>query len=459
MLGYEGDDLKFITIQDLLHPSDYEQGFQGEFWFDSEIAESNFTVRCKHKQGAYRWIRWHTHPGPGQALIYAVGVDVTVNSDGTGFPDDHFLRGTRKSADQILFEANPNPMWVYDLESLRFLEVNDAAIEHYGYSRSEFLSMTLLDIRPQADAKATRDWATKKPEDAPANWTHLHKSGKAMQVEVLVRNIHYRGYRARLATIKDVTEQLAARTLLQLNHDILEQRVAERTKQLVAANTELEAFCFAVSHDLRAPLRAIDGFSHSVLNHYGDLLGKEGKSDLVRVRSASQKMSELIDALLGLARLTRQELRLQEVDLSSVARLVNEEIQVENPSRRVQCRIQPEMKVIADPQLMHLMLRNLFSNAWKFTANQKRAEIVFESNLTGSERVFSIRDNGAGFDMAYLDKLFQPFQRLHHASEYPGNCVGLATVNRIVTRHGGKTFAHGLINQGATIYFTLGAPS
>jgi len=257
----------------------------------------------------------------------------------------------------------------------------------------------------------------------------------------------------------DGDRQPTAKDLLQHSHDILEERVAERTRQLVAANTELEAFCFSVSHDLRAPLRAIDGFSHSVIDKHGHLLDEEGRSDLERVRRASRKMSELIDALLGLARLTRQELRLDEVDLSKLARQIHEEIRSENPERRVQCRIQPGMEVIADPRLMHLLLQNLLSNAWKFTGNRPMAEIVFEASLSGSERAFSIRDNGAGFDMAYADKLFQPFQRLHSSDEFPGNGVGLATVQRIVARHGGKTFAHGLVDNGATITFTLGSPS
>jgi light-regulated signal transduction histidine kinase (bacteriophytochrome) len=160
---------------------------------------------------------------------------------------------------------------------------------------------------------------------------------------------------------------------------------------------------------------------------------------------------------LGLARLTRQELRLQTVDLSALAKQINDEFRVENPTRVMHCRIQPEMEVVADPRLMHLLVHNLFSNAWKFTSNLSQAEIVFEAKQSGAELVYSIRDNGAGFDMAYADKLFQPFQRLHHTSEFPGNGVGLATVNRIVSRHGGRTFAHGLINHGATIYFTLGS--
>jgi len=460
VLGYSPEQLSAFTLLELVHPSDLAKTLGGELELDSETPASGFTVRCRHRDGTYRWIRWNTSRDEDRTHTHAVGMDVTVECGRGGLSGDLTSNRPRQAADQILFEANPNPMWVYDRETLRFLEVNDAAIEHYGYTRADFLSMTLLDIRPAGDAEAVWESVSRHPaKDATSTWTHILKCGEPIQVEVQVRNIDYRGYRARIASIKDVTDQQKAKALLQHNNEVLELRVAERTQQLVAANTELEAFCFSVSHDLRAPLRAIDGFSHSVLKRHGDLLSDEAKSDLERVRKASQRMSELIDALLGLARLTRQELRLQEVDLSAMARLVNEEIRSENPDRVLQCRIQPGMTVNADPRHMCLLLRNLFANAWKFTVNQPKGEIVFESMQTGAETIYSIRDNGAGFDMAYADKLFQPFQRLHHTSEFAGNGIGLATVNRIVSRHGGRTFAHGLINNGATIYFTLGLPN
>ena len=460
VLGYSDEQLQGLTLLDIVHPSDLDRTLGGELELHGEAPTTDFTVRCRHQDGSYRWIHWHTHRGSVPTETFAIGVDSTSKSGVAYLGADGRSRRSQLAPDQILFEANPNPMWVYDLATLRFLEVNDAAVEHYGYSRAEFLSMTLLDIRPPEDvAGVLQAVKTQEVLENPTVWTHLVKSGAVIQVEILVRNIDYRGFKARLASVKDITEQRKAKSLLERNNEVLEQRVAERTQQLVAANRELEAFCFSVSHDLRAPLRAIDGFSHAVLKHYGHVLGEVGIADLERVRKASQRMSELIDALLGLTRLTRQELRLQEVDLSTMARLINEEIRAENPNRVLQCRIQPDMVVQADPRLMHLLLQNLLSNAWKFTAKQPKAEITFECRQSGSERVFSIRDNGAGFDMAYADKLFQPFQRLHHASEFSGNGVGLAMVNRIVSRHGGRTFAHGLINHGATVYFTLGTPN
>ena len=458
LLGYDPEDLKEINLLELMHPEDSDQTLGEEPWIDRPSAEDGFTNRCRHKNGSYRWVRWHTEHRADSAVTYAIGVDVTNHTNAAGLKPAVTPRAAYKPGDQILFEANPNPMWVYDRETLRFLEVNDAAIEHYGYSRSEFLSMTLLDIRPAEDRDAVMESVRRHPvDDKPSIWTHRLKGGQLIKVEVLVRNIEYQGYRARLASIKDITDQQRVRAELQHHNEMLEQRVAERTQQVVASNTELEAFCFSVSHDLRAPLRAIDGFSHSVIKNYGGALGQEGREDLARVRKASQRMSDLIDALLGLARLTRQELTRQTINLSAMARQINDELRAENPGRVVHLRIQEDMEVIADPRLIHLLLQNLFANAWKFTVHRPIAEIEFESRSSASELVYSIRDNGAGFDMAYADKLFQPFQRLHHTSEFPGNGVGLATVNRIITRHGGRVFAHGLINHGATIYFTLGS--
>lgn len=457
VLGYTPAELRSRKVRDLIHPDDLSKTIGDEPWIDRPSAIDGFTNRFRHQNGSYRWIRWQTQHRREHGVTYAIGFDITHATDAAGLKPDITPVGSPRTGYQILFESNPNPMWIFDLVTLRFLEVNEAAIEQYGYTRSEFLSMTLLDIRPAAERESVIESVRRhSTEDQSSVWTHILKDGRQIKVEAIARNVDYLGYRARLVSIKDVTDQFTARALLQHNNDVLEQRVAERTQELVAANTELEAFCFSVSHDLRAPLRAIDGFSHSVIKHYGSILGIDGRSDLERVRKASQKMSELIDALLGLARLTRQELRPQVVDLSAVAKLIIDELRAENPGRDVFCRIQPGMEVIADARLMHLLLQNLLANAWKFTMNQPQAEIVFEARPSAGELVYSIRDNGAGFDMAYSDKLFQPFQRLHNTSEYPGNGVGLATVNRIIARHGGRVFAHGLIDHGATIYFTLG---
>ncbi|SMC47941.1 sensor histidine kinase [Sporomusa malonica] len=237
----------------------------------------------------------------------------------------------------------------------------------------------------------------------------------------------------------------------------LEQRVADRTAQLAAANKELEAFCYSVSHDLRAPLRSIDGFSLAVLEDYGQLLDEEGLGYLNRVRLASQRMAELIDGLLNLSRLTRGDMIKQEVDFSAIAGIVAEELKHRFPDRTVMVIIKPDMKAYGDVGLLRTLLENLLGNAFKFTAKCANAVIEVGSTLDreSGQSVLYVRDNGAGFDMTYADKLFGAFQRLHTVHEFPGNGIGLATVQRIINRHGGKIWADGTVNQGATFFFSI----
>ncbi len=244
------------------------------------------------------------------------------------------------------------------------------------------------------------------------------------------------------------------RSLVGVNRE-LEQRVAKRTVELEAVNRELETFSYSVSHDLRAPLRSMDGFSHALLEDYADKLDAEGRDYLQRVRAGSQKMAQLIDDLLKLSRVTRGELDHGEVDMSEVAQTVAAELQKNAPERRVTFDIAPGTVVEGDARLLRIVLENLLGNAWKFTAKHDHATIEFGVTNHDGEPAYFVRDDGAGFDMAYADKLFQPFQRLHTSAEFGGTGIGLATVARIVQRHGGSVWAESGVDQGATMYFTL----
>jgi signal transduction histidine kinase len=249
----------------------------------------------------------------------------------------------------------------------------------------------------------------------------------------------------------------------------LEQRVEERTHELqernealrrnaaelLAANQELDAFAYSVSHDLRAPLRSIDGFSQVLLEDYAEQLDEAGRDSLRRVRAASQRMGTLIDDLLKLARVTRVEMRTELVDLSGMARDIAADLQRTDAARQVEFVIAPGLKARADPPLLRVALENLLRNSWKYTAKQPQPRVEFGSIEANGGQAFMVRDNGAGFDMKYMDKLFGVFQRLHSAAEFEGTGVGLATVRRIITRHGGRIWAEGAVDQGATFYFTL----
>jgi PAS domain S-box-containing protein len=257
--------------------------------------------------------------------------------------------------------------------------------------------------------------------------------------------------------------QMAAFNILE---DLQEEKVKLKTEatereraeaKLETANKELEAFSYSVSHDLRAPLRGVDGFSQALLEDYSDKLDDQGKQYLKYVREASQQMAQLIDDLLNLSRMSRGEIYRKEIDLSSLVASTLETIRKSNPEKKTEFVIEPGLIVNADQRLLRIALENLLGNAWKFTSKRQISKIEFGMTEQNNKNVYFVRDNGAGFDMIYAKKLFGAFQRLHSANEFPGTGIGLATVRRIIHRHGGEIWAESEVDKGATFYFTLGA--
>lgn len=256
--------------------------------------------------------------------------------------------------------------------------------------------------------------------------------------------------------LADVQAEVQERQQAEQAVTSLNQGLQRAIIDLQAVNKELEAFSYSVSHDLRAPLRSIDGFSQALLEDYQDQLDDTGKDYLHRIRSATQRMGQLIDDLLNLSRLMRSDVQLETVDLSLLARRIGTELQESHPERQVELIVQAGLTAQGDNRLLQMLLTNLLDNAWKFTSKHNRARIEFGAIIpqTGIP-VYFVRDDGAGFNMAYTNKLFSPFQRLHRVDEFPGTGIGLAIVQRIVHRHGGRVWAEGLVEQGATFYFTL----
>jgi len=233
-------------------------------------------------------------------------------------------------------------------------------------------------------------------------------------------------------------------------------QAAERANlELQAANRELESFCYSVSHDLRTPLRGIAGFSEALLEDCADVLPSVGKEHLQRICAAAARMAQLIDDLLKLSRMTRQDLNWEHVDISLIAREVVGRLRAAEPDRAVDIQIQPDIRVLGDRRLLTVAMENLLQNGWKFTSRTSGARIEVAAHTEGDRRIVRVSDNGAGFDMAHADKLFGAFQRLHGMTEFPGTGIGLATVARVIHRHGGEISAQAAVDRGATFSFSV----
>jgi PAS domain S-box-containing protein len=329
---------------------------------------------------------------------------------------------------------------------------NRAAERMYGYSPAEVIGKPITLICPSDRTGEMADILDKIGRGERVvhfETMRLHKDGRQVPVSVTVSPVYDDdGVLVGASSIaRDITEQ----------HQAAVER-GRRTDELERLNRSLEAFSYSVAHDLRAPLRALGGFSAALLEDYADNLGETGRGYAERIQAASGQMAMLIDDLLELSSITRAEIHLQAVDLGAEATIIAGELQRHAPGRRARFTIQPEVWVQADRPLIRTVMQNLLDNAWKFTSGQDEASIEFGTEPAGDAAVsYYVRDNGAGFDPAYSDKLFKPFQRLHTAREFPGTGVGLASVLQIVERHGGRVWAEGAVGHGATFHFTLGS--
>ncbi|HPH96133.1 MAG TPA: PAS domain S-box protein [Anaerolineaceae bacterium] len=396
------------------------------------------------------------------------------------------LRESERNYREI-FNATSEAIFIHDATDGRILQVNQSMLRMYGYdSEDELIHQTVSKLSmnepPYTQVEAGL-YIQKAFEEGPQifEWQARKKDGELFWAEVSLMSTSIGGENRILAVVRDISERKHAEHLLlaqnealirqghaleeaeaqtrQLNAD-LEKRVRERTLQLAALNEELEAFSYSVAHDLRAPLRHMNGYSQILLDEHSAALDDEARHLLQRIHQSTRNLAEMVDALLGLARLTREELRVSSFDLSALACAVADDLRLEEPERQVALKITPNLVVDADQRLMRIVLENLLGNAWKFTAKSQPAQIELglAAPVNGEKmKTYYVRDNGAGFDMAYADRLFSPFQRLHTAADFSGTGIGLATVKRIIQRHGGRVWAESAVDNGATFYFTLPA--
>jgi PAS domain S-box-containing protein len=388
----------------------------------------------------------------GEPCFVAMTVDITERKR---MEED--LRINEKRFRLIADNATDLISRIQLVPTIRSDYISPSCLRITGYRQEEFYKdpkLGLEMIHPE-----DRDFFVKhltlenQKDQKPVTVRLIRKNGQVIWIEqthTVISNEKGKPVAMHLIS-RDITERKTSEEQLQTALSNLERSSA----QLAATNKELETFSYSVSHDLRSPLRSIDGFSQALLEDYAESLDETGKDYLSRLRTASQKMGELIDGLLKLSRLTRGEIHQEEVDLSTLVEEITSRLQENEPKRKADFIIRKGLVARGDRELLRALFENLLGNAWKFTSKSEKARIEFGTTKNGRKTTYFINDNGAGFDMAYADKLFGAFQRLHDASEFPGTGIGLATVLRIINRHGGNIWAKGAVNKGATFYFTL----
>jgi PAS domain S-box-containing protein len=343
----------------------------------------------------------------------------------------------------LLFENNPQPMWIYDNNTLEVMAVNPAACRVYGYTADEFRKLKITDLRSPEDIpllmKTLAEYKDELRQSGP--WRHIKKSGEVIMVKVISHPLRSAGIESTLVSVIDLTDQ---------------QKTLEELDTAMQERDDFQAFGYTASHDLKAPLRAVIGYSELLQKEYHQKLDDEANNFVIQIHKAGVTMNEMLDDMLTLTGISRKPLNYERVDLTEVFSDAVNNFYLQEPERKVKVTIQPEMEVVADVGALRLITQNLVQNAWKYTKNREVALIQVGSLVNDDgETVFYIKDNGVGFDPSYSTQIFEPFKRAHMNSAIEGMGIGLSIVRRAVERHGGRIWVESESGKGACFYFTL----
>jgi len=455
MLGYSpkegaGDRAEWM---ERLHPDDRAHFVEKMQEVQScDFSEYRYEARMRHADGSYRWqqvIGFGIERDPDGKVERMLGIRMDIN-------ERKLIEQQLQLKEFALDQAN-DAIFLIDVGA-RFVYVNEAACRSLGYCREELLGLTPNDINPDItmeDSTAIRE-KTLATDSTMFETRHRRRDGSLFPVEIRCSVFEYQGQTMNMALARDITERQHVETEIRRINRELEQRVAERTAELTKINEELEAFSSSVSHDLRAPLRHIDGFLGLLRERIATTLDDESLRYMATISKAARRMGLLIDDLLTFSRMGRAEMIKAEVNLGRLVQDILREVEPETKDRVIDWRVGELPVVTADRAMLRIVLVNLILNALKFTQPRERAEIEIGCmSDRKTEIIVFVRDNGAGFDMQYVDKLFGVFKRLHGAEQFEGTGIGLANVRRVIDRHGGRTWAEGKVDGGATFYFSL----
>jgi PAS domain S-box-containing protein len=441
IVGRSISEMKWVYEDDVNKVDQVSRGFSS-----GETTHSINVNRNYREDGSVIWCEWYNssiYDSKGNlSSVLSQVLDITARKKA----EEALVESEAKA--RALIKYAPTGIYEIDFRGPKFLTVNDAVSVLTGYSTEELLAIGPMGMLDDDSRKTFADRIKRQLAGEKINETVEYRVKKKDGSTILVE-LHI------------TFSAPNPHTVLVIGYDVTERRRAEDAlkqyaTELEAANKELESFAYSLSHDLRAPLRTLDGFSQAVLDDYGDKLDTAGKDHLTRVRNAAQQMAQITEDMLKLSRVTRSELRVEPLNLSNIVSEIDKGLSEKTPVRKIEFIIAPDLIVEGDPSLMQIALYNLLDNAWKFTSKSLQARIEFGADFRDHETVYFVRDNGIGIDMKYAGKLFQPFQRLHSDKDFPGTGIGLATVQRVIKRHGGKIWIESELGIGTTIYFTLG---